>query len=427
MIRVNLSRVNKGSKTLIKSMTNKVVEINQVIDRKTGAGAGFLGWTSYAKELSKDDLKKIEKVAKRIQTQCDTLVVVGIGGSYLGSKAAIDALNGFYGKSKLNIVYLGNTLSPTYTAQVLEYLKDKKFAINVISKSGTTIEPAVAFRLVSNLAKEVWGPKRYAKYVIATTDSSKGALRQLAIAEGYETFVIPDNVGGRYSVFTPVGLFPMACAGIDIEKFIDGVVEGIDEYANPALEENEAYKYAILRYICKTKEKKEVEFFITYEPHFAALAEWWKQLYGESEGKERKGLLPASLCFSTDLHSMGQFCQEGTPCFFETTVAVGKYQDDVTIPQTLVNLDKLNYLANHKLSEVEDIAMNSTLDAHFYEGGHTNILIELDEMNAFNLGKLMFFFCKACAMSAYLLGVNPFNQPGVEIYKARMKDSLKKL
>lgn len=427
MIRVNLSRLNKNTKSAMKPMAMKVVEINQVIEKKTGAGAGFLGWTSYAKNISADEIKKIQKTAKRIQEQCDVLVVVGIGGSYLGSKAAIDAINGLFNKQKLEIIYLGNTLSPTYTYQVLEYLKDKKFAINVISKSGTTIEPAIAFRLLTDLAKTVWGPKRYAKYVIATTDSSKGALRQLAISEGYETYIIPDDIGGRYSVFTPVGLVPMACAGIDIESFITGVCEAIDEYDNPILDENEAYKYAVVRYLAKTKEKDYVEFFITYEPHLNALAEWWKQLFGESEGKEHKGLLPASLCFSTDLHSMGQFCQEGTPCFFETTVAIGKYQNDVEIPQTLVNLDKLNYLANHKISEVEDIAIRSTMDAHFYEGKHSNVLIEIDEMNAFNLGKLMYFFCKACAMSAYLLNVNPFNQPGVEIYKARMKDLLKKI
>ena len=427
MIRVDLSRVNNNCKNSMKTMRNKVSAIDKVIKEKTGLGAEFLGWTSYAENLSNAELKRIVKVAERIKGSCDVLVVVGIGGSYLGAKAAIDAINGIVKKSKCEIMYLGNTLSPTYTAQVLDYLKDKKIAINVISKSGTTTEPAIAFRLVCEVAKKCWGPKKYAKYVVATTDARQGSLHQLAFAEGFEEFVIPDDIGGRYSVFTPVGLFPMAVADIDIFSFINGVVEGIHEYDSANLEENEAYKYAVLRYIEKTKEKKYVEFMITYEPHFVALGEWWKQLFGESEGKNKTGLLPASLCFSTDLHSMGQFCQEGTPCFFETSVVVGKYQEDVVIPQALLNFDRLNYLAGTPLSKVEDIVISSTMDAHFIEAGHNNIMIEMDEMNPFNLGKLMYFFCKACAMSAYLIEVNPFNQPGVEIYKNRMKEQLKKI
>ena len=420
MIRVNLSRVNNNCKNSMKSYKEKVTTIHNMIHNKTGEGSDFLGWVDYANKISSAELKKIVKVAERIQNTCDVLVVVGIGGSYLGAKSAIDAINGIVNKPKCEIVYLGNTLSPTYTAQVLEYIKDKKIAINVISKSGTTTEPAIAFRMVAEVAKKCWGPKKYAKYVIATTDARKGALHQMAFAEGFEEFVIPDDVGGRYSVFTPVGLIPMAVAGIDIVSFIEGARSGVEEYSNPKLDENEAYKYAVLRHIEKQKEKKDVEFFITYEPHFTALAEWWKQLFGESEGKNKKGLLPASLCFSTDLHSMGQFCQEGTPCFFETTIAVGRYQQDAIIPKTLINFDKLNYLANQPISIVQDIAMTSTMDAHFIEGGHNNLLIEIEEMNAYNLGKLMYFFCKACAMSAYLLGVNPFNQPGVEAYKKEM-------
>ena len=426
MIRVNLSRVSSGFKNSLKNLKEKVNEIDSMIKNKTGEGANYLGWTTFPAEISLAELKKINKTAERIRNNCDVLVVVGIGGSYLGAKATIDAINGIVNESKCKIVYLGNTLSPTYTAQVLKSLEGKKIAINVISKSGTTTEPAIAFRLVCELAKKCWGPKKYAKYVIATTDARKGALHQMAFAEGYEEYVIPSDIGGRYSVFTPVGLIPMAVAGLDIYSFINGAKDAVSEYDNPNLFENEAYKYAALRYIEKTKGKKTVEFLITYEPHFAYLAEWWKQLYGESEGKNHKGLLPASLCFSTDLHSMGQFCQEGTPCFFETTIAVGTYQDDVIIPKTLVNLDKLNYLAGRHLSEVEDIAMISTLDAHFIEGGHNNILIEIDSMNEYTLGQLMYFFCKACAMSAYLLDVNPFNQPGVEVYKSRMKELLKK-
>ncbi len=427
MIRVNLSRVNNNCKNTMKIMKSRVFAIDRIINDKSGEGSDFLGWATYANTLTTAELKKIQKTAERIQNNCDVCVVVGIGGSYLGARAAIEAINGIVNPSKCKIVFLGNTLSPTYTAQMLEYLKDKKIAINVISKSGNTTEPAIAFRLLVELAKKCWGPKKYAKYVVATTDARKGALHQMAFAEGYEEYVIPNDIGGRYSVFTPVGLLPMAIAGIDIFSFVEGVKAGIQEYANPNYEENEAYKYALIRYVEKIKEKKNVEFFITYEPHFVALSEWWKQLFGESEGKNKKGLLPDSLCFTTDLHSMGQFCQEGTPCFFETTIAVGKYQDDVMIPKTLINFDKLNYLAGHHLSEVQDIAMTSTMDAHFIEGGHNNVLIEIDEMNPYNLGQLMFFFCKACAMSAYLLEVNPFNQPGVEVYKTKMKDLLKKI
>ena len=426
MINVNLSRVSTNFKNSIRHMREKVEEIDKMINNKTGEGSAYLGWTTYANTLTTPELKKICKTAQRIQENCDVLVVVGIGGCYLGAKAAIEAINGIVNEPKCKIVYLGNTLSPTYTAQVLKSLEGKKIAINVISKSGTTTEPAIAFRLVSEVAKKCWGPKKYAKYVIATTDARKGALHQMAFAEGFEEFVIPDDIGGRYSVFTPVGLLPMAVAGLDIFSFIEGVRAGIKEYSNPDVNTNEAYKYAVLRYLEKTKAKSTAEFLITYEPHFTALAEWWKQLYGESEGKNHKGILPTSLCFTTDLHSMGQFCQDGTPCFFETTIAIGRYQDDVIIPKALVNIDKLNYLAGKPLSEVEDIAITSTMDAHYIDGGHNNILIELDCMDEFNLGQLMFFFCKACAMSAYLVGVNPFNQPGVEVYKARMKELLSK-
>ena len=426
MIRVNLSRVSNNLKTSIRHMREKVEKVHDMIENKTGEGSAYLGWTSYPSKITTPELKKIVKTAERIKENCDVLVVVGIGGSYLGAKAAIDAINGIVTDSKCKVVYLGNTLSPTYTAQVLKSLEGKKVAINVISKSGTTTEPAIAFRLVCEVAKKCWGPKKYAKYVVATTDARKGALHQMAFAEGFEEFVIPDDIGGRFSVFTPVGLLPMAVAGLDIFSFIEGARAGVEEYSNPDVNTNEAYKYAVLRYLEKTRAKNTAEFLITYEPHFTALTEWWKQLYGESEGKNHLGLLPCSLCFTTDLHSMGQFCQDGTPCFFETTLAVGQYQDDVVIPKTLVNIDKLNYLAGKTLSSVEDIAMTSTMDAHFIDGGHDNVLIELERMDEYNLGQLMFFFCKACAMSAYLLGVNPFNQPGVEIYKARMKQLLNK-
>lgn len=424
MIKVNLNRVANATKTISLGLADKVAKIDKMINEKTGEGSDFLGWTDYASRLPESEIKRINKVAKKIQDNCEVLVVVGIGGSYLGSRAAIEAINGIVNEPKVKIVYLGNTLSPTYTAQVIKSLEGKKIAINVISKSGTTLEPAVAFRLACEVAKKSWGPKKYARYVIATTDATKGALHQMAFAEGYEEFVIPDDVGGRFSVFTPVGLVPMAVAGIDINSFLDGVKAGIKEYSNPKLAENEAYKYAAVRYVEKYNLNLTTEFLITYEPHFTMLGEWWKQLYGESEGKENKGLVPGSLCFTTDLHSMGQFCQEGSGVFFQTTITCNSYQDDIAVPQTLLNVDKLNYLAGRNISEVENIAIQSTMDAHFLEGKRDNVQILIERMDAFNLGQLMYFFCKACAMSAYLSGVNPFNQPGVEIYKKRMRNSL---
>ena len=427
MIRLNLTKISSSCRNSLKNYKTQVAAIDANIKSKKKNQSAMMGWIDYATNISSAELKKMEKVVKKIQEECEVLVVVGIGGSYLGPRAAIDAINGIVKDSKLKIVYLGNTLSPTYTAQVLEYLKNKRIAINVISKSGTTLEPSLVFRCVVELAKKCWGPKKYAKYVIATTDAKNGALHQAAFAEGYEEFVIPTNIGGRYSVFTPVGLIPMMAAGLDVNSFIDGVKEAIVKYDNADIDENDAYKYAALRHVERTKIKKSAEALITYEPHFIYLAEWWKQLFGESEGKQKKGLLPISLNFTTDLHSMGQYCQDGNPLFFETTIAVGKYQEDVTIPKTLLNFDKLNYLANHKLSEINDVAMNSTIDAHFVNAGLDNVMIELDEMNTYNLGQLMYFFCKACMMSAYLQDVDPFNQPGVEIYKFKMKESLKKI
>lgn len=427
MIRLNLSKTSSNCRNAIKTFKAKVVELDANMQKMAKQESSMLGWLDYVNTIPVTELKRMEKVAKKIQDECEVLVVVGIGGSYLGAKAAIEAINGLYKDSKCKVMYLGNTLSPTYTVQVLDYLKDKRIAINVISKSGTTIESAIGLRMVCEIAKKCWGPKKYAKYVIATTDAKKGALHQIAFSEGYEEFVIPNNVGGRFSIFTPVGLVPMMIAGVDIYSFIEGVKEAINIYGSSDVEENDAYKYAVVRHIERTKLRKSAEILVTYEPHFATLCEWWKQLFGESEGKQKKGLLPISLNFTTDLHSMGQFCQDGSPIFFETTIAIGKPQQDVTIPKTLLNFDRLNYLADHYISEVQDIAMNATMEAHFIEAGADNLMIELDEMNPYNLGQLMYFFCKACAMSAYLEGVDPFNQPGVEVYKAKMREALKKV
>ncbi len=421
MIRLDLSKTTFGKD--IFSYENEVRKIHQMIHQKSGLGNDYLGWVNYPSCITDNDLKRIQKIAQKVQKECDALVVIGIGGSYLGAKAAIDAINGLFKTTSLEIIYLGNTLSPFYTSQVISHLKGKKIAINVISKSGTTIEPAIAFRIVKQLAYDVW-KERTSEFIFATTDKEKGALKTMADIEGYETFVIPDDIGGRYSVFTPVGLIPMACAGIDIISFIEGAKQASELYNNEDLNNNVAYQYAITRYL-EYKKGLNVEFFITYEPHMAAFNEWLKQLFGESEGKERKGLVPASLCFTTDLHSMGQFCQQGSDVFFETTIKTKHYQEDINIPALENNLDNLNYLVGKSLSYVNDIAIESTLKAHF-SGNRDNLVIEFDKMNPITLGHLFYFFMKACACSAYLLQINPFNQPGVEVYKANMKELLKK-
>ena len=421
MIKVNLSQsINQQT---ILSYQDKVKKIHQMIHQKTGLGNDFLGWVEYPNQLDTNTIERIQKIAKRVQQDCEILVVIGIGGSYLGAKSAIDAINGCYSNQKVQIIYLGNTLSPTYTAQVVSFLKGKKIACNVISKSGTTIEPAVAFRIIKPLVEEVWKEKA-SNYIFATTDKEKGALKQLADKKNYETFVIPDDIGGRYSVFTPVGLIPMACAGIDIVSFIDGAKSAVTSYNNDNLEQNAAYQYAINRYLAYQKGLK-VEFFITYEPQFAALNEWLKQLFGESEGKDHQGLLPASLCFTTDLHSMGQFCQQGSDIFLETTIRNKTYNQDILVPYLENDLDHLNYLTDKPISYINDIAIESTIKAHVF-GNRENIIIEYEKMNAYTLGELFYFFMKACACSAYLLEINPFNQPGVEVYKANMKELLKK-
>jgi len=421
MIRLDLSKTTFDKD--IFSYENEVRKIHQMIHQKSGLGNDYLGWVNYPSCITDNDLKRIQKIAQKVQKECDALVVIGIGGSYLGAKAAIDAINGLFKTTSLEIIYLGNTLSPFYTSQVISHLKGKKIAINVISKSGTTIEPAIAFRIVKQLAYDVW-KERTSEFIFATTDKEKGALKTMADIEGYETFVIPDDIGGRYSVFTPVGLIPMACAGIDIISFIEGAKQASELYNNEDLNSNVAYQYAITRYL-EYKKGLNVEFFITYEPHMAAFNEWLKQLFGESEGKERKGLVPASLCFTTDLHSMGQFCQQGSDVFFETTIKTKHYQEDINIPALENNLDNLNYLVGKSLSYVNDISIESTLKAHF-SGNRDNLVIEFDKMNPTTLGHLFYFFMKACACSAYLLQINPFNQPGVEVYKANMKELLKK-
>ncbi len=398
----------------------RVNEINDIINNRSGAGSDFLGWLDWPVNYDKEEFERIKKDAKFIRDNYDILVVCGIGGSYLGARAAIEALKGTFRSNKPEIIYLGQSLDPTYIQESIEYLSDKKFAVNVISKSGTTTETSVSFRLLRALLEKRDGVEEARKAIFATTDKSKGALNTLAKQEGYEMFVIPDDIGGRYSVLTSVGLLPIAVAGIDPKEMLDGASQARLDTMNPSLDVNQAYKYAVVRHALYEKYNKSAEFFITYVPSFVQLGEWWKQLFGESEGKDGKGLLPDSATFTTDLHSLGQFIQQGSHCFFETTLHLTHHRHWIKVPHDEGNLDNLNFLEGMGLGTIQDKAFEGTLEAHTKDGGNDNIVIELDRMNAYNLGYLFYWFEKSCAMSAYLNGINPFNQPGVEIYKRNM-------
>lgn len=400
------------------SYQEKVSQINKMIDEKTGPGNDFLGWLNYPDTYDKVEFEQIKKSAKYVRDNFDILVVCGIGGSYLGARAAIEALNGLT-RGKPEIIFLGQTFSSDYIYDTLNYLKDKKFAINVISKSGTTTETAISFRLLKDLLEKQVGKEEARKAIFATTDKEKGALKTLATKEGYQTFVLPSNIGGRYSVFTAVGLFPMAVANIDIDSLLKGAHDAMVELRNPNITENNAYKYAVIRdYFFN--HNKQVEMFVTYEPRLTQLSEWFKQLFGESEGKEGKGLLPDSATFSTDLHSLGQFVQEGSKVLFETILYIENPNHQVVVPFDKENLDGLNYLQNKDMKFVNEKAFLGTLKAHTEVGKVPNVILNVEKLDAYNLGYLFYFFMKTCAMSAYLLDVNPFNQPGVEVYKKNM-------
>lgn len=404
---------------IISSYQEKVTKINQMIMDKTGAGNDFLGWVDWPINYDKDELERIIVDAKYVREHFDVLVVCGIGGSYLGAKCAIDALKGLKGNDHLEIIFMGQTFSPNYVAQVLDYLKGKNFAINVISKSGATTETSISFRLLKELLEKQIGKEKAKKAIYATTDKEKGALKTLCNKEGYATYVLPGDIGGRYSVLTAVGLFPLAAAGIDVKAMLEGAKEAREEYQKPDLAHNDCYRYAVTRdYMYR--HNVPVEMFVTYEPQFTQISEWLKQLFGESEGKEKKGLFPASATFSTDLHSLGQFIQDGTPLLFETILYVEKPNADIKIPHDDQDLDGLNYLEGKSLAYVNTQAMNGTYKAHTEEGGVSCNRIIIDELDSKTLGHLFYFFMRACAMSAYLLEINPFNQPGVEIYKRNM-------
>ena len=396
----------------------KIDQIDGMIKNKTGRGSDFLGWLDYPLTYDKKEHELLKKTAAYVSDNYDTLVVAGIGGSYLGARAAIDAINGLFPK-KVEIVFLGQTLDPDYVHDALAHLKGRKFAVNVISKSGTTTETSVAFRLLREMCEEKYGKEGARKAIVATTDAHNGALLKLSEEEGYVRFVLPGDIGGRYSVQTPVGLFPIAVAGINPTAILEGSAKAREDLADPSLEKNDAYLYALARHLLY-KKGNFAELFVTYKPQLVQLGEWWKQLYGESEGKEGKSLFPMSCTFTTDLHSLGQFIQEGSKTFFETIIDIKTPHNDVEIPFDKDNLDGLNFLAGKKMSFVQSKAYEGTLAAHSEKAGRDNIVLHMDKLGAYELGYLFYFFERACAMSAYLNEVNPFDQPGVEVYKKNM-------
>ena len=408
---------------------DKAVDAMTTLENGTGAGSDFLGWLHLPSETPKSLLEKINKTAARLRDKCDYVVCIGIGGSYLGAKAVISALSDnfadFYSPAPKNpkIVYAGQNISEEYTAELEKLLEGKKFGIIVISKSGTTTEPAIAFRIFKEMLEKQAGKDAAKELIVAITDEKKGALRTLASQEGYETYVIPDNVGGRFSVLTPVGLLPIACAGFDIEKLVAGAAE-MEETSKYPGAENPCEIYARLRNALYQSGKK-IEILVNYNPKLHYFAEWWKQLYGESEGKDGKGIFPASVDLTTDLHSMGQWIQEGERTIFETVLSVKKPAITRRIPQDAANLDGINYLAGKNIDEVNKMAELGTKIAHV-DGGVPVIKIELNKLEENTLGQLIYFFEKACGISGYILGVNPFNQPGVEAYKKNMFALLEK-
>ncbi len=422
---IDISQVAPDVTTeMIANEQKNAIKSLKSLKEKSGKGNDFLGWVDLPGEISPDHLMSIEKTAARLRAKADYVVVTGIGGSYLGARAVIDALNDSFdqlkgGQKNPTILYAGHNIGEDYTYELLDLLKDRSFGVIVISKSGTTTEPAIAFRLLKELLESKYDKDEVTERIIAVTDSEKGALRTLANQEGYETFVIPDDVGGRYSVLTPVGLLPIAVAGYSISELVKGAKEMM-ALTNPDVpfDKNPAALYAVTRNLLYQKGKK-TEILVNYHPKLHYISEWWKQLYGESEGKDNKGIFPASVDFTTDLHSMGQWIQEGERTIFETVVSVIAPKHKVLIPQDKDNLDKLNYLAGKRIDEVNKMAELGTRIAHT-DGGVPNIKIEIPELNEYYLGQLLYFYEIACGISGYILGVNPFDQPGVEAYKKNM-------
>ncbi|MDK2918143.1 MAG: glucose-6-phosphate isomerase [Candidatus Petromonas sp.] len=409
----------------IEYMKKPVAEAHKMLHEKTGAGNDFLGWIDLPINYDKEEFERIKKAAEKIRNNSDVFIVIGIGGSYLGARAALEALtHSFYNVASRDkrkgpeIYFVGNNISGTYLKHLMDIIEGKDISVNVISKSGTTTEPAIAFRIFKKYMEEKYGKEGAKERIFATTDKEKGALRELANKEGYETFIIPDDVGGRFSIFTPVGMLPIAVAGLDIEKMMEGARAGREEYMVEDLDKNPCYQYSAIRNILYNK-GKVIEVLVNYEPSLHYISEWWKQLYGESEGKDGKGIYPASVDFSTDLHSMGQYIQDGKRNLFETVLNIESPREDVEIIEDKDNLDNLNYLSGKTMDFVNKMAFKGTLLAHV-DGGVPNLVINIPEMNEYYFGKLIYFFEKACGMSGYLLGVNPFDQPGVEAYKKNM-------
>ena len=404
------------------ALTPRLRLAHEKLLRGTGAGGDFTGWVHLPEQYDREEFRRIQAAAKKIQSDSQALVVIGIGGSYLGARGVIECLcspnYNLKKKNTPNIYFVGNGLDNDQLVEVEELLEGQDFSVNVISKSGTTTEPAVAFRFFRRLLEEKYGAEAAAGRIYATTDRQKGALKALATAEGYERFVVPDDIGGRYSVLTAVGLLPIAVAGIDIEQLMAGAKSMMDTCAAADMEKNPAWQYAGARYELQHR-GLEIEVLACFDPFFRFMAEWWKQLYGESEGKEDKGLFPASVEYTADLHSMGQYLQEGRRNMFETVVRFAPRADELTVPYDEENGDGLNFLAGKTMSDLKQQAMDGTLLAHV-EGGVPNIRISCGERNAFTLGELIYFFCYACGLSGYLLDVNPFDQPGVEAYKKNM-------
>ena len=401
------------------------MDARELLVSKTGAGNDFLGWIDLPVDYDKEEFDRIKKAAAKIQSDSEVLLVIGIGGSYLGARAAIEFLrHSFYNsvskeiRKTPEIYFVGNSISSTYIRHLIEVIGDRDFSINMISKSGTTTEPAIAFRVFKEMMEKKYGKKEAAGRIYATTDRAKGSLKGLATEEGYESFVVPDDVGGRFSVLTAVGLLPIAVSGADIDKLMEGAADGRKKALEAEYEDNDALKYAAVRNILHRK-GKSVEILANYEPSVHYVSEWWKQLYGESEGKDQKGIFPASVDLTTDLHSMGQFIQDGSRIMFETVINVETSREEITINEEPVDLDGLNYLAGKSVDFVNKSAMNGTILAHT-DGQVPNLMIDVPEVNEFYLGQLFYFFEFACGVSGYLLGVNPFNQPGVESYKKNM-------
>ena len=426
MNNIKLDYKNSGiTEKEIMKYAKRVVDIHKKLEADKNNEDAFLGWLELPTNYDKAEFSRIKKAAKKIIKDSEVLLVIGIGGSYLGARAVIESLTHTFQNSLPKekrkfpqIIYVGNNLSPNYINDVIDFIGDKDLSINVISKSGTTTEPAIAFRIFREFIENKYGLEEARKRIYVTTDKEKGALKTLATEEDYETFVIPDNVGGRYSVLTAVGLLPIAASGLNIDKLMNGARFAEEKYSDENVKYNDCYKYAVLRNILYEKEKN-IEILVNYEPKLHFFLEWWKQLYGESEGKELKGIYPSSAEFTTDLHSLGQYIQEGRRNLFETVLRIEKANSNLKINLDEDNLDGLNYLVGKDLDYVNKKAMEGTIQAHV-SGDVPNILINIDELNEEGIGHLIYFFEKACAMSGYILGVNPFDQPGVEKYKKNM-------